>query len=57
MDQFTKHMQTLFNGQKTAVPRRGLQGGCRKKWPPLTPPATLPILLKLVDGCQNSELR
>lgn len=57
MDQFTKQIQTLFNGPKTDMPRRCLQGGCRKKWTPLTPPAILPILLKLVDVCQNSELR
>ena len=56
MDQFTKHMQTLFNGHK----RLCHPAACKEvvgKMDPADAPAILPILLKLVDGCQNSELR
>ena len=57
MTQFTNYLQARSKDHETAAALRSLQGGCRKKWAPLTPPAILPVLLKLVEVCQSSELR
>ena len=57
MTQFPSYLHARFNDHETTAALRSLQGSCRKKRTPLTPPAILPILLGLVDVCQSSELQ